>query len=463
MPYYKKRYSGRGRTAWKSRGKYGARAAKSRPQRANFSKWASRSVNRFPRIKKGSAATKSGSLTIRGSSTSLAKTNRNFPHTNFVKFYFCTPSLQSPAAATADKKTHGPMGFRDIIYSNSSVAAKYLSFMYLDLGKTHLYWATNPIGNSLICNTADATKICSLSQNALGDATAAAYIAQMITMDRIPQGAESPHPLYAAIATAATYNTPNHVIVGVDFDLTFNSASVADQWITVKLCRATSNDPLAPEISPANAKELVNKQTVTDARYWETLWQHSWFMPRMSTFSGEKNKSVFCKKKINMNYLRSTVRKTSSAVGHLLGAVQDYAAMLSPHIVYDTTGKMYNNLAVGITSRVVDDQYVSRDVVTTGTGTLVANHLQAITTGTEVATLRKLDATKTSFAKFGITGTVTQRFRCRDYTRQKPKDADDADLSDVESIPDHDHEVINVPLSTSPTPSEAPSHADDIL
>jgi len=196
-------------------------------------------------------------------------------------------------------------------------------------------------------------------------------------------------------------------------------------------------------MTTAAAKELVNKQTVTDSRYWDTIWQYSFFMPRMSTFQGSKNRSVRVNKKINTNYLRSVVRKTSSAVGPTTtgGNIYDYGAMLSPHFTYDESGSMYNNLALAVTSRVVDDEYVAKDVYTSALSVAGPDGIGTTSnaSGLEVANLVPLDAT-TGYAKFGISGTVTERFRCRDFTRQQWAQTQLGNPSDP-VIPLHDHVV----------------------
>ena len=450
-------YGGAGLYARKGkwRKSYAKQRTSNAPQRANYSKWGGKAINRFAKVRRGIRSANTGVLKVAAPLQQKhdgSPAQKLYPHSNFITFYLSTPSLTldaDGAPSVGSNGVKGAIGFRDIIYSPTSLDAKHLAFMYLDFSGAHKYWGQSPIGNSLVVKNLTGTPKMypALYSNLKGvgtahpaNATKVTPISTMITIDRIPESSQNPFPKVAV--TSPSYEAPNHVISGIDIDLYLNSASVSDQWMTVKLCRNSSKSPVKPIITDADAKELVNKQTVTDARSWETVWQHSFFMPRLSTFQGSKNKTVHVSKKIDCNYMRSVVRKTSSAVGPTVhdGNVFDYGAMLSPHFTYDTEEHMYNNLALAITSRCVDDEYVAKDVYSTGLQTQGQLGTTASATGLEVATLVKL-SNSTGFAKFGVTGTLTERFRCRSFTRQAYSAVN---VSGPGPLPIHDHTVTNI-------------------
>lgn len=227
-------------------------------------------------------------------------------------------------------------------------------------------------------------------------------------------------PLKTKLASAASiaYNVPNHVVSGIDIDLSFNSASVSDQWFTIKLCRDNNQKALQQKLKFDRKQELLNKQDVTDSKYFETVWQHSFFMPRMTSFQSRPNKIYKVSKKIRCNYARSVVRKESAA-----SESDSYGGMLSPAFSEDSALNFYNGLFLVMTSKVVDEAYAARMFNLQSSSTTSNIATTTLTHQREAVKLSQLVAqpakNATGFAQFGVSGSVTQRFRVKDYYRRK--------------------------------------------
>lgn len=258
-------------------------------------------------------------------------------------------------------------------------------------------------------------------------------------------GAQYPDPVLPFPAINY-YKTPNHVVSGVDIDMKFCSASVCDQWLTLKLCRIVDREPQT-KITAKQQVELLNKQTVTDGRVWETVYQHSFFMPGMSTLQTSTNKFFFIKKFIKCNYARSTVRRVSQAAD-----APELGAMYTPTFEADDSGGMYNNLCLCVTAKMTDNHYVAVQHFKTAQSVSVPN---VVGTTSDVKTIPVLtEAAKavvggsgSGFARFGASGHITMRFKCRDTTAREL--ALDIALRnpEIEELPDDD--VISLPSDHS--------------
>lgn len=448
--------------------------APSRFQEFNFSKWGGRTITSFAPLTSGSGSSATGVMVVKSSPDSIASTVRNYPHDTFMKFYFCKNNLPTTGAL----KGTGPIGYQDRVYSTSSADPQHLSWMVLELSRSQELWYNRKIGNSLLPAVKSAAgephyNVLFSDQSPWFQSSKVstqfdeqAHTEMMVTIDRIPHsgdtssqtelrhdhaipvlvpsqhasgdpvGQESAffdangalnHAHYTGTLAGttepasgqATWVPPNHVVTGVDIDLTFNSASVVDQYLTVKLCRLVNKDAQAYALTTDQAQEVLNKQTVTDKDVFETVYQHSFYMPRMTTFRSLKNKTFQINKFIRCNYARSRTRLISSA-----STAASFGGMLSPEWTTGTIGTMYNNLTLVISSRVVDDQYVANNEYNTieDIGDVAAGVHVLKSSTSEYTALTKLtqendaNAATTGFAKFGVSGSVTERFRVKDYS-----------------------------------------------
>lgn len=363
------------------------------PQRANLNKWGGRILNSRPKVARGKRATAKGTLTIAVSKKRLASIRRNFPQTCFQKLTFTSPTNYNTTLNT--------IKYRDYILSTSSVDAKHLSIVMVNLAKMSSMWGLHPIGNSLLSGAAEHILYQNNADNTALTGASVPYTTNRIPMDASPGG--------------VGYKIPNHVITGVNLNLQFKSASVQDQWITCKLVRLVGDTPQDYNPTSPQLYEICNKQTVTDSRIAETVWQHSFFMPRITTQSSKPNRMVRLNKNIKCAYSRSTLRKISSP-----DASEGLGAMVSPHFALDTsaTPHFFNNLYVLMTSKVVDEQFVSTQTytepITTSPYTL---HTVEQPTLLDLSSHNPITGLGTNFAQFQYSGTLSVWNRIEAFTR----------------------------------------------
>ena len=494
-----------------------------RRRKRRFSSSTDNSLTFASPVVSGSASSPSGTLVLDAphhSYDSKRLVLSDYPHTCYVRYYLCTPSISSM----------GNIGYIDKTYSVSSKDASHLSWMYVALSRSDELWQKHASGNSTLVgvdcliteNTSSSTvnqgKSCMVqmdripvsSSHLIKVGTFAGHKHGLDMHDHVATGLDPHHhlmdadffnthhhpinqdmadplvviwntaleenhvhglpgadpsvtgltglwpkgltdvgvaptgiqtkdttldykiekntaPIETKSATASAsvvpyieYVMPSHVISGINIDLTFNSASVADQWFTIKLCRVVgpTNRALDAKLDVAHTQILVNSLTSTDSRYFETLWQHSFFMPRMTTFKSLKNRSVHIQKKIRCKYNRSLIRSLPHSI-----YVQDYGSMLNPFDYPDPSGRMYNGLSLFFGSRVVDEQYVANKLsaqagsLTSGITTMATVHQR------ESAVISTLSVAK-GYAKFGVSGIVQENFAIKDYFHRHTKIGD---------------------------------------
>lgn len=531
-------------------------SSRSKPQQANFARWGGKSVNRFPSVSGGSASSRGGTLVLRSSKKSLAKTKKLFPNDMFMRYHFSNSLNVLGNGTPGEGLMHGcgPIGFLGMEYTPSSVDAKHLAWMTLDFSKAANYWGENPVGNSILLNPAAATTHGRTSSPwDINKAASTDYTKgneMILSMDKTPMSVNlngdddtligHTHDIPAGYdqqaqvtpgfgyTTAYTntivndpsldipiqpnhihflggdpwttdpsvlrpgmdkhthltlkgytgainsvqpgtgyYRAPNHVISGIDISIRIQSASVSDQWFSIKVLRNVSAEPQAQSgITVSQLQELVNKQTITDSGTYETVWQHSYFLPRMTSLASKANTTVAINKKIRCNYSRSTIRKVSRAP-----YVKEFGGQWSPYFATDHRNYMYNQMVMVLTSKVVDEQYIGMQssTISSSTNGHLASNAIAVTTNTAV--LSNLSGTgaaeTTGFAKFGVSGNVTQRFKIGTFTRNQPtftfapglgevpseegSDHSDSDHSDHDGMED----VPDVPTTTSTDTTDA--------
>lgn len=406
----------------------------------------------------------------------------DYPHNCFIKYYFSSNSLQVGGGDVlrdgwtqtaldnqANKKAFPTIGWLDRVYTPSSLAATDCSWMLLDFYNSERLWRSQPIGNSLLpFPSTTTTPVVPQENNAQWQMNTAAglnaYKSMMVTVDRIPEPSIDPlsiHNATPADVAAIGYRIPDVVVSGFDIDLSIASASMGTQKITLKLCRAIEASPIA-KMTEAYRTHLLNAPKATDGRLWETVWQESYTLPGITPFQAPKNKTLYIKKTIKCNYLRTATKvdflKTPAAktYGHNLIPTlsPNYTAMpVTSDVASD------NNLAFVILSKLIDEQVVVKnDNFVTAT---VHGQVSSTTEGwhREKPVLKDLKTVvpaphmgTPTYAKFGVSGSVMQRFRIREFVSQQHAVVDLSALNNepmpdasYQSAADHSDVVQDVP------------------
>jgi hypothetical protein len=380
---------------------------RSKPQGANYSKYGGKVLNKFSYVKKGKQSTKSGVLVVGGSKKKKRNHNKNYPHSVFQKITFCD-------SANFDT-TNKLIKYRDYLISTNSVGANCLSLVHVNLAEMNALWANADIGNELIPDSVNL-----VSQN---NATNTAMVNQptIITHNRIPLSNNTND-------SSSTYHTPNHIVSGIDINMNFTNPQMVGQWLTIKLCRLNLPEPQPPTLTARDEYELFNKQTITDSRYFETIYQHSVYMQPNSVLNKGRNRIYKINKKIICDYLKSSTRKTS---GYESSDVK-LGEMVSPDFKTDNTGNFYNNLHIVISSKCVDDNYIQHQDVTQGLNVagLINRSTDVAGQITNIATLSGSQDTRvalnafnsstglgTGFARFCYTGEIKLWCKVQNYDR----------------------------------------------
>jgi hypothetical protein len=384
-----------------------ASRAASRPQAANYSKFGGKVLNKFARVKSGRASTSKGTLVIATSSKKKSKHNRNYPHSCFQKITFTDVGNYD--------QTHNLIKYRDYLISNSSKGANFLSIVHINLASLNSHWSTGSVGNQLIPNTADLVSLSNATNTAMDKQQV------IMTMNRIPLSNNTND-------SSAVYATPNHIVSGIDINMTFYNPQQVGQYLTIKVCRLSVPEPMPSTLNTRDSYELFNAQTRTDSRYFETVFQHSFFMVPNTSLNSGRLKKYHVNKKIICDYLKSSTRKTSGYETSD-GSIGE---MVSPDFKTDNTGSFYNNLHVVISSKCIDDNYIQRQNVTQGTNaaglidrsTTVAGSIRNIATfsgeqnrRTQLNAYDPSTGLGTGFARFCYTGNLTQWCKIQNYDR----------------------------------------------
>jgi len=369
-----------------------------RPQQANYSRWGGKSLVKFARVKSGRASSASGTLVIKSSKKAYERTRRNFKNTMFMKFHF--GDALNYVGGSATTLGVGSIAHLDRKYTPSSQDAKHMAWMVLDFGRSQHFWKEHPVGNSILhaseqsSGSTDTLSMWTSNTTTSTQGNQAQNLLDMLmTMDKTPASADpvalqtyevaelvgslgqsqtlaaaghylttssseldsSAQLIQDSVASAVPdapidapilplptvvswkYRPPNHVISGFDINLEIVSASLGDQWVSVKLCRSNESAPQAKGLSVSQTQELLNKGTITDSSMFETLWQHSFFMPRMTSLNGPPNRVHRIRKRIECNLSRSSIRLVSGVNKFTTGIGGDWGAQLSPYFVNEAS------------------------------------------------------------------------------------------------------------------------------
>jgi len=429
----------------------------------------------------GSRAKSSSSLKIATTPGDAGATSMiEYPSTCFIKFYLCSNSLQAGGADiasdpnwtaagvvnTANADAYQTIGMIDRIYSNSPVDAAHCSWFLLDFFNSERAWQTAPIGNSLMpvhTETTLSNSNCCFSSNT--SLSKQGWRAMMITQDRIPKGITDPYKLQAPHTSSTQYRIPDSVITGFDIDISIDSMCMGDQVVTVKLCRLIARDgdeggnsgvdaggEWADSMNDNQRVVLLNTPEVTDGRIWETVWSETHNLPAISPWQSSTAKLIKIKKHIDTNYLRTSTRLNRIETTYdvpTFGGVPLYGLNTMPTLHTSTAYHpvdpvMKNNLAFAIVSRCVDEQVPIKTEIGP-TAAIVGSASSTVLAGThrEGVSLENMssEAGGKSFAKFGVSGTITERYRCQEFVyNQHPAVLSTAQLPAplLPSLEDHD-------------------------
>ena len=157
------------------------------------------------------------------------------------------------------------------------------------------------------------------------------------------------------------FKLPSTVITGLNLNMVFKGSRPYDQILSVKIVRCTLPEPINPGewatvngTAPAEVvqRELCNRANFTSRLAFETVWTKS-IKLRGIKGGNQKIPTVRLKKFIKMQYLRSYMRRVSTA-----GDQATIGSQSLPN-TYTVEEGLFNNLYVVITAKTVDDEYVA--------------------------------------------------------------------------------------------------------
>lgn len=304
-----------------------------------------------------------GKLTIPHNKKKKRQYNKKFPH-SIMQRYFLTP--------VSNLDSNNILSFpQDMLVSNPSVDAKHMSTVVLSLStcENHL----DPFNYKIGKQTAPYSLTEYVGANSIvwenNSANTALEPKQIpYQVNKFPVSAYSSRWMEAPAGEAHKFEMPSSVITGVNLNLVFKSGGQPfDQVLSVKLVRC--NLPVAfnsGEWSSADGvvsteviqRELCNRANFTSRLAFDTIWTKS-IKLRGVKGGNQKIPTVRLKKFIKTQYLRSTIRRVSTA-----GDQATIGSQALPN-TYESQDGYFNNLMIVVSSKCVDDQYVAtitRDV-----------------------------------------------------------------------------------------------------
>ena len=373
------------------------------------------SLNRVKKPKKGSFSAKGTVVVNRASGRQGKKQRRRFRESTYTTaFIGSNPRLDSA----------GNMGKLDQRYTYQSVDSEHDTGWIYNVGGTSNYW--NPaekgkIGNQVI-GTTDTQNNFYLINAANSDLENIDYV---IKQNRLP---ETSTPFNTGeLPVQHVYRTPNTILASVDLNLSFTPASVQDNLITVQVVRATAPIPIVPgdlghtetesPFSTDRAKfMLTNSTTRCNGHYLQILYSKS-FLLKGINLNAKQPKSVYVKKKVKMNYLRSTVRRESSA------AIDDLDYKLGgewkAQFAIDETGAQFNNVYVKVLAKCVTKTAKANMTVGDAGGAL-----GTVSKSYVVPTFHNMDSSTSPFeytdmknARFRYGGSIGVQHYCQEISR----------------------------------------------
>lgn len=303
-----------------------------------------------------------GKLTIPHNKKKSKQYRKKLPHT-IMQRYFLTPvsNLDSNNILTFPQ---------DMFTSNPSVDAKHMSTVVLSLGacENHLNPKNYQIGKQTVpYSMGEYVGANTIVWENNSTNTALQTVQVPYQVNKFPVSGFSSRWMNPV---SHDFEMPTSVITGVNLNLVFKSGGQPfDQILSVKLVRC--NLPVAfrsgewdsaDGVVPAEViqRELCNRANFTSRLAFDTVWTKS-IKLRGVKGGNQKIPTVRLKKFIKMQYLRSTIRRVSTA-----GDQATLGSQALPN-TYESQDGYFNNLYVVVSSKCVDDQYVAtvtRDIET---------------------------------------------------------------------------------------------------
>lgn len=307
-----------------------------------------------------------GKLTVPHNKKKTKQYNKKLPH-SIMQRYFLTPY--------GNLDSNGILSYpQDMLKSNPSLDAKHMSVVVLNLSasENHLNPHRYNIGKQNVpYSTADVdenNRNAIIWENKTDNSELDPYTIPY-QVNKFPVSAFSSRWMTPTGGSGTVeYEVPTSVITGVNLNLVFKAGGQPfDQVLSVKIVRCTVPEPFKPgEWGSVNGvaskeviqRELCNRANFTSRLAFETIWTKS-IKLRGIKGGAQKIPTVRLKKFIKMQYLRSNIRRVSTA-----GDQATLGSMALP-TTYESQEGYFNNLYVVISSKTVDDQYVatvSRDL-----------------------------------------------------------------------------------------------------
>lgn len=370
-------------------------------------------ITRYKRPVKGNYGSKGTIVVNKPKGKKLAKQCRKFDQSTYTTaFIGSTPRLDE----------QGNMGHLDERYTFPSVSSQYGTGWFYNVGGTSNYW--NPmekgrIGNQTIEATDTAHNNFYLINAANTDCELQSY---MIKQTKLP---ETSTPFNTGtLPVEHIYRVPNTVLASVDLNLSFSAASVQDNLVTIQVLRATPPEPIIPgdlghdqEESPFSSlnvkKMLTNTRQRANGHFLQVLYSKTFVLPGIN-LNAKQPKTVFIRKKVKMNYMRSTCRRTSAATEN-----NTLAGQWKPQFAIDNTGAQFNNVYVRAMATCITKTAKANMMVGAGDDAL-GTASRAYT----VPTFHNMDSSTTPFeytdmknARFRYGGTIGVKHYCQEISR----------------------------------------------
>lgn len=305
-----------------------------KPLKGNFKPRGTLVVNKCPKVQK-------------------SKQKRDFPKSVYQTYYLGDVNLDA----------HGNIGHVNRRYTNMSVNTKTSTGFLMNLGTNCLLWDPTKdwgkIGNFELPAAGDATVD---NPNPFwkinGTNTALEQDPIMAKQTKLPETA-TPYQ-QGALPAVLKYTVPNHVIGAVNLNLSFTSASVCDQYVSVSLLRNISAEATPPGMwsntgpnggipGADTIKILCNDIRNVTGRQYETLFRTTRYIKGIN-LADKDPKVYYVKKNIKCNYHRSTCRRVTSALdNNVLGG------QWAPSYIISQDGSMYNNLVLRVMCKCIDN------------------------------------------------------------------------------------------------------------
>lgn len=326
------------------------RGATNTPATAKMGWSTGQSLNRVKKPAKGGFGPKGVVVVNKKKGKQLYRQKKRFDQSTYTTaFIGSTPNLDAA----------GNMGKLDERYTFPSHDSQHCTGWVYNVGGVSNYW--NPmekgkIGNQTILATDTAHNNFYLINQDNSDVE---HLDYMIKQQKLP---ETSTPFNTGeLPVTHIYRTPNTILASVDLNLKFTAASVQDNLITIQVVRATAPIPIVPgnlghdetesPFSNDRAKfMLTNSINKCNGHYLQILYTKT-FLLKGVNLNAKHPATKYIRKKVKMNYLRSTCRRESSAaiddLDYKLGG--EWKASFS----IDESGAMFNNVYVKVLSRAV--------------------------------------------------------------------------------------------------------------